>query len=255
MLKQRYASQLTDCSNASIAKTLLIQMPKVSFTKFCNELSHVLGTCQWAASKVSTKAVSVSSAEVESEGQEVLSKSQIKWDKKISAQSPQIKDLHSKLDQAIAKNSQIPEFLNPTSLQMAFTNVLHATKVGPCKLGSANSGSSQGRSKPFLGKCHEPQLWAGKDSNTNPSQSCWYCKDTGHEFGNCARLAARQEFLAHQQQAKEGLNWKLLLLWVMNTGGELQLTHSHYLPQGLSLRMCFKCCPATPCHSKPSSMY
>ena len=45
-LKQRYASQLYDHNNASIAKTLLIQMPKVSFTKFCNELPQVLGTCQ-----------------------------------------------------------------------------------------------------------------------------------------------------------------------------------------------------------------
>ena len=45
-LKQRYASQLYDCSNASIAKTLLIQMPKCSFTKFYNELARVLGTCQ-----------------------------------------------------------------------------------------------------------------------------------------------------------------------------------------------------------------
>ena len=89
---------------------------------------------------------------------------------------------------------------------MAFTNVLHATKVGPSKLGSANPGSSQGKSKPFLGKCHEPQLSAGKDGSTNPSLSCWYCKDTGHELGNCTRFTARQEFLAHQQQAKEGLN-------------------------------------------------
>ena len=53
-------------------------MPKVSFTKFHNELAQVLGTHQWAACKVSTKAVSVSSAEVESEGEEVLSKSQSK---------------------------------------------------------------------------------------------------------------------------------------------------------------------------------
>ena len=38
-LKQRYVSQLYDCNNASIAKTLLIQMPKISFIKFHNELA------------------------------------------------------------------------------------------------------------------------------------------------------------------------------------------------------------------------
>ena len=38
-LKQRYTSQLYVHNNASIAKILLIQMPKVSFTKFRNELA------------------------------------------------------------------------------------------------------------------------------------------------------------------------------------------------------------------------
>ena len=45
-MKQRYASQLYDHSNASIAKALLLQMPTVSFTQYRNELARVLGTCQ-----------------------------------------------------------------------------------------------------------------------------------------------------------------------------------------------------------------
>ena len=91
-------------------------MLKCSLTKFCNELARVLGTRQQAATKVSSKAVSVSPAEVESEGEEVLSKSQTKWDEKISTQSYQIKNLCTKLDHAITENSQIHELLNPTSL-------------------------------------------------------------------------------------------------------------------------------------------
>ena len=38
-LKQRYASQLLDRNSASIAKTLLVQMSKCSFTEFRNELA------------------------------------------------------------------------------------------------------------------------------------------------------------------------------------------------------------------------
>ena len=38
-LKQRYASQLLDRNSASIAKTLLVQTSKCSFTEFCNELA------------------------------------------------------------------------------------------------------------------------------------------------------------------------------------------------------------------------
>ena len=45
-MKQQYASQLYDCSNASIAKALLLQMPTVSFTQYRNELARVLGTHQ-----------------------------------------------------------------------------------------------------------------------------------------------------------------------------------------------------------------
>ena len=45
-LKQRYVSQLSDKNSASITKTLLKQMPKISFTEFRNELSRVLGTRQ-----------------------------------------------------------------------------------------------------------------------------------------------------------------------------------------------------------------
>ena len=40
-MKQRYASQLYDCSNASIAKALLLQMLNVSFTQYRNELARV----------------------------------------------------------------------------------------------------------------------------------------------------------------------------------------------------------------------
>ena len=60
-LKQHYANQLFDHNNASIAKTLSLQMPKVTFTQYRNELARVFGTCQ--CSKPSTKAVSVSIVE------------------------------------------------------------------------------------------------------------------------------------------------------------------------------------------------
>ena len=43
-LKQCYASQLLDRNSASIAKTLLVQTSKCSFTEFRNELAQVLDT-------------------------------------------------------------------------------------------------------------------------------------------------------------------------------------------------------------------
>ena len=84
-------------------------MPKISFTEFRNELSRVLGTRQCAAAKASVKAVTATSMETESEGEPVVTKSHtkhIKKDGKISAQASQIKELRTKLDEAIAENSQ-----------------------------------------------------------------------------------------------------------------------------------------------------
>ena len=63
--------------------------------------------------KLLLKVCPLNPVEVESGEEDAPSKSQIKKDKKISAQSSQIKDLQSKLDQAVAENSQIWEFLSP----------------------------------------------------------------------------------------------------------------------------------------------
>ena len=185
-LKQQYANQLYDCNSASIAKTLLLQMPHMSFTTFRNELARVLGTHQLSNKLSSSKSVSASAIGVESEEEETISKSQHQWDKKISAQSSQIKDLHTKLDGAIAENVQIWELLNPATLQTVFTNELQATQFW------------SNRSGKFLGKACEPVIAAGKDGTIDLEKSCKYCKDTGHDMDNCLHLQKRKAFLACQ---------------------------------------------------------
>ena len=78
-----------------------------------------LGTQQRAAAKASVKTMTATSMETESEGEGavVTSRSKnIKKDGKINAQASQIKELCTKLDEAVAENSQIREFLSPTSL-------------------------------------------------------------------------------------------------------------------------------------------
>ena len=104
-LKQHYVNQLYDRNNASIVRTLLLQMPKVTFTQFHSELARVLGTRQ--CSKCSTRTVSVSAVETESGNDEALSKTKWKLQKKMSAKSSQIWDLHSKLDAALVENDPV----------------------------------------------------------------------------------------------------------------------------------------------------
>ena len=71
-LKQCYVNQLYDHNNSSITKTLLLQMPMVTFTQFHNELAQVLGTCQH---KDKPKSVTTNQVEADSGETEPVSKS------------------------------------------------------------------------------------------------------------------------------------------------------------------------------------
>ena len=148
--------------------------------------------------------MSATTTETESESEPVVTKPRskhIKKDGKISAQASQIKELRSKLDEAIAENSQMREYLSPTSLQSAFTNALQAAG----KPNKSNPNTRPG-SQPFQGKRRPSQLSAGIDGTTDPEKSCNYCKDMGHLLGNCLRLQARKAFLKKQEEQAGGLN-------------------------------------------------
>ena len=109
----------------------------------------------------------------------------------------------------MAENSQIRELLSPATLTTAFSNALSTTKTSfTSQTGNrSNNNNQQYTPKPFLGKLRPSQLSAGKDGTTNPDQTCWYCKDTGHLLENCLRLEARNKFIAERERRqKEGLN-------------------------------------------------
>ena len=201
-LKQRYASQLSDHNNSiNSQKDSAETDAQITFTQFCNELARVLGTRQHAATKASVKTVMAASAETESEEEGVMTKSQTKKDGKINAQSSQIKDLCTKLDQAVAENSQIREFLS----QLLCRRHLQV----PCRLPRQypnRQGLMAKENNPFWVNTGNPSSSAGIDGTTDPEKSCRYCKDMGHELRNCLRLQAREAFLARQQQLNSGLN-------------------------------------------------
>ena len=137
------------------------------------------------------KSVSATQEGTESgEEEKAIPRSQHKRDHKINTQSSQIKDLHEKLDGAIAKNAQIKEWLNPDTLQTAFTNALQAS-------GQFCSGGK------YVGKKRESQVAAGIDGTIDLEKHCNYCKDTGHDKANCIRLQKHNAFVARKW---EGLN-------------------------------------------------
>ena len=77
-----------------------------------------------------TKLVEVKEEEEDAPIPTPPSKSLAKKDKKISMHSLlKSEHLRSKLDLAVAENSQIRELLSPATLTMAFSNALSATKT------------------------------------------------------------------------------------------------------------------------------
>ena len=83
-------------------------------------------------------------------------RSQQKCKAKVSAQSSHIRDLHCKLGTAIMENSQMWEFLNPSTLQNIITNALQAAHSSSHHCGNNSLGTREG--KPFLGRSWEPQI-------------------------------------------------------------------------------------------------
>ena len=55
---------------------------------------------------------------------------------------------------------------------------------------------TQCQGKPYAGIPRPSECSAGKDGTTNPEQSCWYCKDTGHELPNCLQLQKKKDLEA-----------------------------------------------------------
>ena len=101
-----------------------------------------------------------SSVEAESEEKSPLMKSKGRKDAKISVQ-----DLHTKLDQAVAENSQIRKFLSPTALQQAFTTTLQATRAGP------ENTDKKGTGKNFWASAENPssqQGWMALQTQRSP---------------------------------------------------------------------------------------
>ena len=123
VLKNQYANQLYDHHSAAITKSLLFQLPpQTSFTQFRTELSWILGT--WNKKEHMKATVVITSQVGQEEAGEGLSKTQCKKIAKVMAKTAQIKDLHVKLDSAVAENNQMWEYLDSKNFQACITSTV-----------------------------------------------------------------------------------------------------------------------------------
>ena len=200
-LCQQLANGLKDPSHSISARSILNQQPEVQFAVFRSDLANILG-CRVRAVGAKGALCNAAMAPESPETPVPAKRRKTEEDSTIAAQlSICIKDnkeLHKKLDafdpskivevvtQAVAGGYQKP-FQKPNTYQKSF--------VPSQQKQQANQGSNP-FSKPYLGPPREPQVTPGADGSLNPALSCRYCKDTGHDVSNCAKVKRKEALKA-----------------------------------------------------------
>ena len=192
-LCQQLANVLKDPSHSISARSLLNQQLEVQFAVFRSDLANILG-CRIRV--VGAKGALCNAAMApESPGTPVPAKCRkTEEDSTITAQlSMCIKDnkkLHKKLDAfdpskivEVVTQAVVGGYHKPS--QKTYTYQKQQASQGPNPF-----------SKPYLGPPREPQVTPGADGSLNPALSCRYCKDTGHDVSNCAKVKRKEALKA-----------------------------------------------------------
>ena len=203
-LCQQLANGLKDPSHSISARSLLNQQPEVQFAVFRSDLANILG-CRVRAVGAKGAVCNAAMAPESPETPVPAKRRKTEEDSTIAAQlSMCIKDnkeLHKKLDafdpnkivevvtQAVAGGYQ--KSFQKTNTYQKSTNPFIPSQQKQ----QANQGSNP-FSKPYLGPPREPQVTPGADGSLNPALSCRYCKDTGHDVSNCAKVKRKEALKA-----------------------------------------------------------
>ena len=192
-LCQQLANGLKDHSHSIAARSLLNQQPEVQFAVFRSDLANILG-CHVRAVGAKGALCNAAMAPESPETPVPAKRRKTEEDSTIAAQlSMCIKDnkeLHKKLD--AFDPSKIVEVVTQA---VAGGYQKSSQKPYTYQKQQANQGSNP-FSKPYLGPHREPQVTPGVDGSLNPALSCRYCKDTGHDVSNCAKVKRKEALKA-----------------------------------------------------------
>ena len=192
-LCQQLANGLKDPSHSISARSLLNQQPEVQFAVFRSDLANILG-CRVRAVGAKGALCNAAMAPESPETPVPAKHRKTEEDSTIATQlSMCIKDnkeLHKKLD--AFDPSKIVEVV-AQAVAGGYPKSSH--KPYACQKQQASQGSNP-FSKPYLGPPREPQVTPGADGSLNPALSCRYCKDTGHDVSNCAKVKRKEALKA-----------------------------------------------------------
>ena len=203
-LCQQLANGLKDPGHGISARSILNQQPDIQFASFRSDLANILGCCI----RTTGAKGALCNATMAPESPETpvsVKRCKTEEESTIAAQlSMCIKDnqkLHKRLDafdpskiaevvtQAVAGGYQ-KSFQKPNTYQKP-TNPFIPSQQKPQASQNTNPFG-----KPYLGPPREPQVTPSADGSLNPALSCKYCKDTGHDVSNCAKVKRKEALKA-----------------------------------------------------------
>ena len=203
-LCQQLANGLKDPGHGISARSILNQQPDIQFASFRSDLANILGCCIHTARAKGTL-YNATMAPESPETHVPAKHCKTKEESTIAAQlSMCIKDnqeLHKKLDafdpnkimevvmQVVAGGYQ-KSFQKPNTYQKSINPFV------PSQQKPQASQNTNSFGKPYLGPPREPQVTPGADGSLNPALSCKYCKDTGHDVSNCAKVKRKEALKA-----------------------------------------------------------
>ena len=203
-LCQQLANGLKDPGHGISARSILNQQPDIQFASFRSDLANILG-CRIRITGAKGALCNAAMVPESPETPVPVKHCKTEEESTITAQlSMCIKDnqeLHKKLDafdpskiaevvtQAVAGGYQ-KSFQKPNTYQKP-TNPFIPSQQKPQASQNTNPFG-----KPYLGPPREPQVTPGADGSLNPALSCKYCKDTGHDISNCAKVKRKEALKA-----------------------------------------------------------
>ena len=190
-LCQQLANGLKDPGHGISARSILNQHPEIQFAVFRSDLANILG-CRVHVVRAKGALCNATMAPESPETPVPTKHRKTEEDSTIAAQlSMCIKDnkeLHKKLD-AFNPNKIVEVVMQ------AVAGGYQKSYQKPSTYHKANQ-STNPFSKPYLGLQREPQVTPGADGSLNPALSCKYCKDTGHDMSNSAKVKRKEALKA-----------------------------------------------------------
>ena len=203
-LCHQLANGLKDPGHGISMRSILNQQPDIQFASFRSDLANILG-CRIHAVGAKSALFNAAMAPESPKTPVPAKRRKTEEESTITAQlSMCIKDnqeLHKKLDafdpnrilevvtQAVAGGYQ-KSFQKPNTYQKSTDPFI------PSEQKQQASQSLNPFGKPYLGPYREPQVTPGVDGSLNPALSCKYCKDTGHDVSNCAKVKRKEALKA-----------------------------------------------------------